>query len=531
MIGRGRIALGWGAVAFAASLALSGAPGISTGEAAMQSAGIRVAGWLVAAPRHPAGSLGGLSEISSERGRPLLAETFHGFAGAGGERLGLGPIRGPRLGAALVAGVLAAALAMGGFALGGAPAALLAPAIFWFTPRTLSLGLLATPDLLGALLWLVAVQAFGRALSETTRLARTRAGLWCGCLCAAAAAVRPDLAALWLVLVAHWGLGRLHLGWLARHNHPTPEPAGDWAARLRRVPTAIGAALLLIPAAVLACWPSHWSAPLHGAGALLATAGWGLPPPLVNPALLALAALPAPTVALLALGAGHAALRLSRALRRRDGTVAWQETLWLLAGLIPLLLAAVGVSPRLPGLAPVVQALPPLALLSARALGSLAEAAWPARRLALTGTLAIFVVYPGLRATATTFPNGASAWGEPLGGAAGAAWRGWPPQDGGEAVRGLLEALTLHAVPGARIRWIGAAPFAIERYRRAGLLRADLVDATSVAEADLAVVARGGARDEEYEAWTAFGATRVVDGLFLDEVALVLIQARPGAWR
>ncbi len=528
---RARIALAWGGLVFAAALALSGAAGITSSEAASMSAGARTAGWLLASPRQPAASLRGLAELSAERGRPLLAEAFHGFAGAAGERLGLGPIRGLRLGAALVAGLLAAALALTGFALGGVPVALLAPAVFWFTPRTLSLGLLATPDLLGALLWLMAVQAYARALANTTRLSRTGAGLWCGVLCAAAAAVRPDLSSLWPVLVLHWGLGRVHLRWLARHNHPTPAPGTDWAARLRHLPTAIGAALLLIPAAVLAFWPSLWSAPLGAAGALLGTIGWGQPRLVVNPALHALAALPAPTVALLALGAGHATLRLAGALRRHDGDVARLEALWLLAGTLPLLLAAVGVAPRLPGLSPVVQALAPLALLGARALVALAELAWPERRLAVLGALAIALLYPGLRAAAVTFPLGASAWGEPLGGAAGAAWRGWPRQEGGEAVRGLLDELALHAAPGARVRWIGVAPWAIERYRQAGLLRADLTDAAGVDEADLAVVARDGARDAEYEVWTAFGTSRAVGALYLDEVALVMVYARPGAWR
>ena len=532
---RARIAAGWGAVAFAAALALSGQPGLPSSEATAMSAGVRTAGWLVAAPRDLAGSVHGLAALSAERGRPLLAETFHGFAGAGGERAGLGPIRGLRLGSALLAGLLSATLAAGAFTLGGAAAALLAPAIFWFTPRTLSLGLLATPDLLGALLWLLAMQGFVRALASPTRLARTRAGLVCGLACAAAAAVRPDLASLWLVLVVHWGLGRFHLRWLARGDRAEArteaEAEVDWAARRRRVPTAIGAGLLLIPAAMLGFWPAHWSAPLRGGGALLASIGWGQPPPSVNPALLALAALPAPTLALLALGVGHATLRLVGALRRREGAVSRLEMLWLLAGTVPLLLAAVGLAPRLPGIAPVVQALPPLALLGARALVALGELAWPSRRLAVIGLLSIFLLYPGLRAAAVTFPHGSSAWGEPLGGAAGAAWRDWPKQDGGEGVRAVLANLALHAAPGARVRWIGAAPFAIERYRREGLIRSDLLDAASVDDAELAVVARDGARDDEYAAWTAFGSTRAVSGLYLDEVALVLVYARPGAWR
>jgi hypothetical protein len=381
------------------------------------------------------------------------------------------------------------------------------------------------------LLWLLSLQAFSRALASPTRLARTRAGLSSAALCAAATAVRPDLASLWLVWVAHWGLGRFHLAWLARHNHPTPAPPTDWGARLRRVPTAIAAAAVLVPAALLACWPALWSAPLRAPGAWLAAAGWGQPASTVNPAVVVLAALPAPTVALLALGVGHALLRLVKALRRHDGDVASLEALWLLAGTLPIVLAATGLAPRLPGLAPVIQGLAPLALLAARAMLALAEQAWPSRRLAVAGALALFLVYPGLRAAAATFPLGASAWGEPVGGAAGAAWRGWPRQDGGEAVRGVLGDLVLHAAPGARIRWLGVAPMAVERYRAAGLLRPDLTDTDDLAEADLAVVARDGPRDAEYDAWTAFGSARPAAGLFLDEVALVLVYARPGAWR
>ena len=95
----------------------------------------------------------------------------------------------------------------------------------------------------------------------------------------------------------------------------------------------------------------------------------------------------------------------------------------------------------------------------------------------------------------------------------------------------MLDDLGRHAVPGARILWIGAAPWAVQRYRQAGLIRADLVDAAGVDEADLAVVARDRTGEAELETWTAFGTDRPASGLFLDEVALVLVHARPGAWR
>jgi hypothetical protein len=63
------------------------------------------------------------------------------------------------------------------------------------------------------------------------------------------------------------------------------------------------------------------------------------------------------------------------------------------------------------------------------------------------------------------------------------------------------------------------------------LIRADLSDADTLEQADLAVVAREANRDEEYDAWTAFGTPRAVAGLYLDEVELVVVHARPGAWR
>ena len=405
-----------------------------------------------------------------------------------------------------MAGLLAAALAAVGFAMGGAPVAVLAPAIFWFTPRTLSLGLLATPDLLGALLWLVAVQAYARALAAPTRLARTRAGLWsAACSAPPPRAVRPDLASVWLVLMAHWGLGRFHLRWLARANQPGPAVEAartDWAERLRRVPTAIGAGLLLIPAAMLACWPSPLGRSLARRRRPARQPRLGQPAPQVNAIVLALTALPVPTVALMALGVGHATIRLVArpAPARRGGVEAGDA---LAAGRHRA--AAAGC--RRPGApAPRAGAGDPGAAAAGAARGPRPGGpgrSSPGRRGGGGGRprWPSPSSTPGLRAAAVTFPHGASAWGEPLGGAAGAAWRGWPRQDGGEAIRGVLDDLSLHAAPGARVRWIGAAPLALERYRRAGLLRADLLEAPSVAEADLAVVARDGPRDEEYEVW------------------------------
>jgi len=96
----------------------------------------------------------------------------------------------------------------------------------------------------------------------------------------------------------------------------------------------------------------------------------------------------------------------------------------------------------------------------------------------------------------------------------------------------VLASVSEHAVPGASILWLGVEQEAVARYQAAGLLRADLARAEDAAAADLAVVARGaGSRDGEYQAWDALGSTRAETGAYLDEVPLVQVFARPGAWR
>lgn len=537
MTSRGRIALGWAAAALAGALALSGSAGLGHEEAGTLAAARQVAGHLARAPADPAAALRGLTALSGGPRRPLLTEAFHGFLAEGGERVGLGALRGARVGAALLLALFAALVALAAFDLAGAAAATLAPALLLCSPRLLAVGLSATADLGGALLWLAALVAFLRSLDAPTRRQRTRAGTGAGLLVGAAAATRPDLWVLLPVFAAHWLLGRLHLWWLARRapaplEDGPPESGEDWAARLRRLPTGLAAAATLGPVTCAAAFPWLVGDPLHRLLPALAAAH-GLGEPLAHPPLLlAAAALPTPLALLLGVGLVHSAQRLLRALRAGDGRAVRTEALLLLSALAPLALAAAGLAPRRPGLAPVIQALPVLALLAARALVAMAHRAWPARHVELAAAVGLLVLYPGLRAVVHTFPHVASAWGEAVGGAPGAAARGWPRQDGGDAAIAILPVLGDRAVPGARVLWLGVDPEAVDRYQRAGLLRGDLTATADPAAADLAVVARdGGPRDAEYVAWEALGSARAEAGAYLDEVPLVQVFARPGAWR
>jgi hypothetical protein len=172
-------------------------------------------------------------------------------------------------------------------------------------------------------------------------------------------------------------------------------------------------------------------------------------------------------------------------------------------------------------------------VLGARALLAAARVAWPSRATPLAASLALLVLWPGLRAAAHFHPAGASAWNELVGGAPGAASLGWRRQDGGEAAAALLDALNARGREGARIFWPATAPAAIRAFARDGRLRADLVAVDSPEEADLAIVILDGvtSRDAEYRTWSAFRTARPAAGAYLDEVPLAFVYARPGAWR
>ncbi|HET7823898.1 MAG TPA: hypothetical protein VFK90_01135, partial [Anaeromyxobacter sp.] len=246
---------------------------------------------------------------------------------------------------------------------------------------------------------------------------------------------------------------------------------------------------------------------------------------------LPLLALPVPLLCAFGGGLAHALVRIAAALRARTPADRLSDdALLVLAAVAALAGSALAHAP--PGARPSLHALPFLALLAARALVRAAELAWPARRAPLVAALALVVLYPGLRAAALSFPNGAAAWNELAGGAAGAASRGLRRQDGGEAVAVLLAEVNARAAPGSRVWWPGVAPEAVALYARDRLLRRDLAVAERPEEADVAVVPLDGtSRDLEYRAWAALRTARPSAGAYAYEVPLAFVYARQGAWR
>jgi hypothetical protein len=496
------VAIAWAVATLLALAALSGGPGISRDEAAVLAAADRAL-------------TGGTATEDAPRARPAapLAATLAGATEAVLSRAGLSHLRSARFATALFGALLSAALALLAWDLAGRAAALLAPALFWAAPRHLHAGLVATPDLALAALCAATVAAYRRAAVAPDRPARVRAAAAAGLLFGVALAVRVDAWILLPALAVHAALSRA-----LRSRARVVEPGGTRYAVL--------ALATLGPLVLVAAWPSLLSRPWPAFAPGPAT---GLRELAVATAL----TVPATVLSVYLAGVAHA---LARAFRAARGTLpvwaAADEVLLLLCAAAPFAAAAAGIAPAAAGVRPWLHATPFLAVLGARALLAAAREAWPARAAPLAGSLAVLVLWPGVRAAAHFHPAGASAWNELAGGAPGAATLGRRRQDGGEGAILLLEALNARAREGARVYWPTSSPAAVRALARDGRLRADLAAVETPEEADLAVVTLdGGSRDAEYRIWSAFRTARPAAGAYLDEVPLAFVYARPGAWR
>jgi hypothetical protein len=160
----------------------------------------------------------------------------------------------------------------------------------------------------------------------------------------------------------------------------------------------------------------------------------------------------------------------------------------------------------------------------------------------VTSLLGAFALLPAARAVVHVHPYGTAAYNELAGGAAGAAALGMQRQFWGDNVVGLLRQINEHAVPNARVWWQETTHLAVLAWQRDGRLRGDLRWADGPEEADLSIWQyHQEFRDKEYRTWAAFAEAprageparlpRPVAGIYLDEVPLVAIYARPGAWR
>lgn len=538
----------WGIAVFLLLAALSRGPGISREEA----------GVLAAAGAVPAAA-------GARPERPPLAALLSRAGETAALWLGLPHRVGYRLGSALAAGLLAALLAILAGELAGPAAAALAPALLVAPPRLLLPILQAGPRAAGAALVLAALLAYRRAARATGRPARLAAALAGGALFGLALAFQLESAQLLAVLAVHAALVPALLA-----LRPRPEPGSDpepgtegWDIRgptppeprlaprpsdppapnhsLRWSLLALAAMAVIGPALALGVWPWLWTDTLHRAGAALAAATLQAPvlhlgrlieagrPPPGYPLLVTALALPAALAVAFAAGLLHGLWRLWRAVRGIPGLA--DELLLLLAAAGPLVAAQLGLSARIPGPGPWLAAFPFLAALAARAILDCAAALWRSRARYVAACLAAAALAPAVAASIRAYPQLGSAWGELAGGAPGAATLGLARHDG-EAAATLLGEISDRARPGARVHFGSIPAAALAIYAADGLLRPDLATVASPGEADVAVVpVAGRPRDDEYRVWAALRTSTPVAGVFLDEVPLAWVYARPGAWR
>jgi hypothetical protein len=156
----------------------------------------------------------------------------------------------------------------------------------------------------------------------------------------------------------------------------------------------------------------------------------------------------------------------------------------------------------------------------------------PARPALVTGLLAALALAPAAWQVARAHPFGSAAWNEIAGGAPGAASMGMQRQFRGDDLLAALPSLNAHAVPGARVWFQDATALAVKQHQQDGKLRPDLRVASGPEDADISIWQyRPEFRDREFRIWTEFRNARPVAGAYLDEVPIVQVYARPGAWR
>ncbi|MFL5300391.1 MAG: hypothetical protein ACJ79R_08620 [Anaeromyxobacteraceae bacterium] len=541
---RARATWAWAVATLAVVAATAAEQGIGRDEGVYLAAAESYAAFPGAVLRAPGDALALADALfAPNHEHPPLAKELYGATHALlAEALGLtSHLQGFRAGAFLFAALLSAVLAAWGFDLAGRAGALLAPALFWAVPRHFYHAHPAALDLPVTALWTATAFAWARSLrAAAPAAARARTALLCGALFGATVATKHNGWFLAPLLALHWVLA--------------PAPAlrrATWGERVRRVPLALPAMAVLGPAVLFASWPWLWRDPVarfaeyarfhlahenyawHYLGRILREPPFPLPYPFV------VTALTVPAAVLLAMAGGvvHAVARAARTFGEAS-----DDVLLLLNAVFPIALIAWPSVPRFGGVKHWLAAMPFLALLGTRALVAAGQALWPARAGALTAALAALALAPAAWAVAHVHPYGTAAYNELAGGAPGAATLGMQRQFWGDAAVGVLGELDAHAAPGARVWWQETGRAAVEAWQRDGRVRADLRWAEGPDEADLSIWQyHQEFRDKEYRTWTAFAERPApgerprspvpVAGVYLDEVPLVQVYARPGAWR
>lgn len=318
-----------------------------------------------------------------------------------------------------------------------------------------------------------------------------------------------------------------------------------------RAVAPLGAMLLLGPAILYAAWPWLWYHPVdrfrdylefhathvHYAWTYLGTVL--REPPFPWSYVVVVTALTLPISVLAPMGLGLLSLGVRAvgtpfpAWRARLGGTSAVELLVGVNALASIVLISFPDVPHFGGVKHWLPSMPFLALLAGREVQrageGLARVLGPRlKRMSpsyVTPLLAAALLLPALTLTAHLHPYGTSAYGELAGGVPGAASLGMQRQYWSNNVTGVLPWVNANAPKGARV-WLHEV-VSFRDYQRNGMLRADLQPANGPADADVAVVQyHQEFREHEVAVWQAFGTTRPVTGLYIDETPQVAVYQR-----
>jgi len=535
---RHRLALGVSLAVLVLAAATAPAVGVSRDEGVYFAAAESYGRFWAEAVRSPSRALVLADQrFAVNHEHPALAKQLYAATHAllsGG--LGLSHAQGYRFGAFLLAAFLTFVLSLLGHDLAGRAGALLAPGLFWLVPRHFYHAHPAVLDMPVTALWLATVFAYRKCLvGRDDRRAYLRWSLAAGALFGATIAVKHNGWFLPPLLLVHW---------LATHFAAVRR--GTLAERLRALPLAFACMAVLGPLILFATWPWLWHQPLgrlreyfafhlghenypwHYLGTVLRE-----PPfPVLYPFVVTALTVPAAPLAAMAGGLAHSLRRLVMAVRGTGDASISDEALLLANALFPMLIVAWPTVPHFGGVKHWLPAMPFLALLGARALAAAGRRLWPAHPALVTGAVAGLALVPAAWSVAHVHPFGTAAYNEIAGGAPGAASLGMQRQFWGDDMVAVLDAINAHAAPGARVWYQEASVTATWAYQRDGRLRSDLVRVEWPEVADISVWHyHQEFRDKEFSTWTHFRTARPVAGAYLDEVPLVQVYARAGAWR
>jgi 4-amino-4-deoxy-L-arabinose transferase-like glycosyltransferase len=392
-------------------------------------------------------------------------------------------------------------------------------------------------------------------------------------------ALGAGLLALLAVMLLALGPEGLQRRWLplSPHNLLLLLGAGGlvWGlARLRRAcPEAfrallpLGAMAVLGPAVFYLHWPYLWHAPVertawylafhaqhnHYAWYYLGTLLREPPFPLAYVVVKTALTVPTSLLVPMAFGwlaaAARALLPLLPAARGRVRPLSLGEALVWVNAAVPILIISHPQVPHFGGVKHWLAAMPFLGLLAGgsvvRAGSALAGLLAPrpavrtaphaaprlAPRLPLRSAavvaLAALLCAPALWGTWRVWPYGTAAYSELAGGLPGAASLGMQRQFWSSHVTGVLPWLNAHAPRGARVWLHEVNGYSFRDYQANGMLRPDLQPAGGPEDSDLAAYQyHQEFRAHEYDIWQAYGTTRPVTGLYVDETPQVVVYQR-----